>query len=168
MLRAALVTGSIACVATLAAAAMCGARTSRGPIAPINATSHIVWGREAATALDADVNHTLPALALNEGACVFWAALYEKAFGRAADRGDAATALLGGGAVAALAYLVDYHLVAKRLTPGWELQLSGRSLALIYVALALSFPLRGLLQRMVSKESGIPTGHHSDRFTGPR
>ncbi len=147
MLREALITGSIACAATLAAAAVLGARERSSAVAPINATSHILWGGEAALAREPDLRHTVPGVALNEGACVFWAMFYEKAFGRRAERGDLGAALAGGGAIAALAYLVDYHLVSKRLTPGWELQLSGRSLALMYAALALSLPLRGLLRR---------------------
>ena len=147
MLRDALVTGSIACVATLAAAALLGARERGSAVAPINATSHILWGEAAAQARKPDLKHTVPGVALNEGACVFWAAFYEKAFGRRAERGDIAAAVAGGGATAALAYLVDYHLVSKRLTPGWELQLSGRALAVMYAALALSLPLRGLLRR---------------------
>jgi hypothetical protein len=147
MMRDALITGSIACIATLAAAAALGARERGSAVAPINATSHILWGEEAADARVPDLKHTVPGVALNEGACVFWALFYEKLFGRSAERGDAAAAFAGGGAVAALAYLVDYHLVSKRLTPGWEHQLSGRSLAVMYAALALSFPLRGLLRR---------------------
>jgi hypothetical protein len=146
MLRDALISGSIACVATLAAAALLSARERGSAVAPINATSHILWGEEAAQARVPDLKHTVPGVALNEGACVFWAAFYEKLFGRRAERGDIAAAVAAGGAVAALAYLVDYHLVSKRLTPGWEHHLDGRSLAVVYTALALSLPLRGLLR----------------------
>ena len=149
VLRDALVTGSIACIATLAAAALCGNARKGTAVAPINATSHVVWGDEATHALRPDVKHTVTGVAINEGASVFWAAIYEQFFGRRADRGEWAVALAGGGAIAALAYLVDYHLVSKRLTPGWEHHLDGRSLAAIYAALALSFPLRGLLRRFV-------------------
>lgn len=146
-MRDALISGSLACLATLAAAAYCGARRNGNAVAPINATSHVVWGDEAGRAPLPDVKHTVPGVAINEGACVFWAAFYEKAFGRAADRGAIATAIAGGGAIASLAYLVDYHLVSRRLTPGWELHLDRRSLAIVYAALALSLPLRGLLRR---------------------
>lgn len=146
-MRDALITGSIACIATLAAAALLGAKERGSAVAPINATSHILWGDEdAAQARVPDVRHTVPGVALNEGACVFWALFYEKAFGHRAERGDLRAALAGGAAVAGLAYLVDYHLVSKRLTPGWELQLSRRSLAAMYAALALSFPLRGIFR----------------------
>ena len=147
MLRDALVTGSIACVATLAAAALCSAARKGSAVAPVNATSHVLWGEEAARALRPDAKHTLPGVAINEGASVFWAAIYEQVFGRRAERGEWGAALAGGAAIAALAYLVDYHLVSKRLTPGWEHHLDGRSLAAVYAALGLSLPLRGLLRR---------------------
>jgi hypothetical protein len=44
-----------------------------------------------------------------------------------------------------VAYVVDYHVVPKRLTPGIESRLSCRSLLLVYVVLALSLGLGGLL-----------------------
>ena len=74
----------------------------------------------------------------------------------AADRGQIAKALLGGGTVAALAYVTDYHAVPERLTPGWEERVSNRSLALIYAVLALSLPVRGLLRYWTRNEPGKP------------
>jgi hypothetical protein len=147
MLRDALITGSIVCGVTLAAAALCGARKNGNAVAPINATSHVLWGDEAARAGNLDAKHTISGVALNEGASVFWGAIYERAFGRRAEQGEWTAALAGGGVIAALAYLVDYHLVSRRLTPGWEHHLDGRSLLVVYVALAASLPLRGLLRR---------------------
>lgn len=145
--RSATRSGAIAAGATALCAALGGKRDSGNAIAPINATSHIVWGESAGAVGNVDVRHTVPGTVLHAGACVFWATFYEKLFGRAADRGDVATALLGGAAVAAAAYVTDYHVVPKRLTPGWEARLSPRSLAAVYTVLALSLPLRGLLRR---------------------
>jgi len=145
-LRNATQSGAIAAGTVSAAVAWAGIRDSGNAVAPVNATSHIVWG-ESAGAVDAvDAKHTLTGMALNAGACVFWATFYERWFGRAAERGDVGTALLGGAAVATAAYVTDYHLVPKRLTPGWEARISPRSLAAAYVVLALSLPLRGLLR----------------------
>ena len=138
--------GTIASASTAATAAACGARDSDSGIAAVNAVSHIVWGSEAANVRVADLKHTVPALLLNTGATIFWAALYERAFGHAAERGQIAKALLGAGAVTALAYVTDYHVVPKRLTPGWEERVSNRSLGIIYAVLALTFPVRGLLR----------------------
>jgi hypothetical protein len=150
-LRNAAISGSIACAATLAAVAACGVRRRRGATSPINAISHVFWGDEAAGAVRPDLRHTVPAIVINEGAAIFWAALYERAFGRAAEQGRIVTAFMGGAAVAALAYLVDYRAVPKRLTPGWEYHLRGLSLAAVYAALALSLPARGLIRRMLAQ-----------------
>lgn len=53
--------------------------------------------------------------------------------------------------MAALAYLVDYHLVPKRLTPGWEERVSDRSLAAIFGAMAVSLPIRRLLEELIER-----------------
>ncbi|HET7201747.1 MAG TPA: hypothetical protein VFI92_00115 [Steroidobacteraceae bacterium] len=146
-LRSATQSGAIAAGTVTAAVAVAGARDSGSAVAPLNATSHIAWGESAGAVESVDAKHTLLGMTLNAGACVFWATFYEKWFGRAAERGDVGAALLGGAAVATAAYVTDYHLVPKRLTPGWESRISRRSLAAAYVVLALSLPLRGLLQR---------------------
>jgi hypothetical protein len=145
LLEATAASGAIACVVTAAAAATVGAFASGSAVAPINATSHVIHGEGAANVTTIDGRHTALGLAINYGASAFWAGLYEAGFGRAAERGEVAKASAGAVAVAALAYVTDYHLVPKRLTPGWEERMPRRSLALIYTALALCLPVRGLL-----------------------
>ena len=163
----AVVSGSVACAATAAMAAWRGTRDGNSAMAPINATSHVLWGPSAADVHVADLKHTASGLLINEGAGVFWAALYERLFGADADKGNAVRALAGGGIVAAIAYVTDYHLVPKRLTPGWEQRISGRSLALVYAALAVILPLRGLLrywsQRQTSKPVPVSAGPYVRR-----
>jgi hypothetical protein len=144
--RDAAVSGSIVCVATAATAAVCGVRDSGSAAAPINSTSHVVWGEAAAAIEEVDLAHTGLGLTVNYGASAFWAGLYERWFGDAAERRDLGAAAAGAVAVTALAYLTDYHVVPQRLTPGWEQRLRPSSLALIYGAMALSLPLRGLLR----------------------
>jgi hypothetical protein len=148
--RRAAISGGVAAAATAMYVARAGARDSGSAIAPFNATSHIAWGdRSSASRVErADGKHTLPGLLLHVGACILWATIYERYFGRAAEKGDAGKALAGGGAVAAAAYVTDYHVVPKRFTPGWETRVSDRSLAGIYTILALALPLRGLLRRL--------------------
>jgi hypothetical protein len=147
-LRDALLAGSIVCVVTLATVAIRGRADSGSAVAPINATSHVVYGPEAANVDIPDAKHTLPGLAINAGASVFWATLYERLFGRG-NSGHVGRTLLGGAVVAALAYLVDYHLIPKRLTPGWEERVSGRSLGYIFGAMALSLPVRSVIKRLL-------------------
>ena len=145
--RSAVSSGAVTAVATAGSVSLAGARDTGSAVAPINATSHVAWGESAADFEGIDAKRTGLGMLLNAGACAFWATFYERYFGRAADRGDARTALLGGGIVAAAAYVTDYHLVPKRLSPGWEHRLSGRSLAMTYAVLALSLSLRGLLRK---------------------
>jgi hypothetical protein len=143
-----LVAGCLVFIATLAAAALRGRVDSGSAIAPINATSHIVFGSEAGNVDKPSFRHTLPGVVLNAGASVFWAAIYQRLFDRVGQRSGAGAALLGGAAVAALAYLVDYRLIPQRLTPGWEYRVSGRSLAMIFAAMAASLAVRRVLERL--------------------
>lgn len=143
-----MVVGSIVCVATLVAAAVRGRIDSGNAVAPINATSHVVFGPEAGDVGVPDLKHTPLGVAINAGASVFWAAIYQQLFDRDGQRGGLITSVLGGAAVAALAYLVDYRLIPQRLTPGWEYRVSGRSLTMIFGAMALSLPVRRVLERL--------------------
>lgn len=145
-LRSATLTGAVAACTTGASVSATGKRDSGSAVAPLNATSHIAWGESAGQVETVDAKHTLVGSAIHLGACIFWATVYERWFGRAAERGDLARALAGAGAVAAAAYVTDYRLVPRRLTPGWEQRLSAESLAAAYCVLALTLPLRGLVR----------------------
>ena len=138
----AIASGSLAGLATTATVALCGARQAGSAAAPINATSHVLWGDEARSANAVDVKHTVSGLLINTGAGVFWSLVHELALRRSRNRGRA-TAAATGAAVAALAYVVDYHLIPRRLTPGWELRLPRRSVALGFVALGAALAVAG-------------------------
>lgn len=125
--RDSLATGAVADAAVLAALAVNGRRDSASAIAPINAASHVAWGEEAGAVQTVTVRHTLPGLLINTGAGIWWALVLQKLFGRAVDRGGLPTALAAGAATAGLAYLLDYRLLPRRLSPGWEQRLTPRS-----------------------------------------
>jgi drug/metabolite transporter (DMT)-like permease len=108
---------------------------------PINAISHIVWGRHAAKQTEPTLRYTGMGLLLNVAACVFWAGCYH-AWRRMTPKSDsvlraASTAVW----TSALAYIIDYHLVPRRFTPGFELSLSRRSFPWVYTALAVGLLL---------------------------
>jgi hypothetical protein len=132
-----LTTGAVATAATTLAAAALGQAEGGNAVAPINAVSHIFWGDEAAAADRPDARHTLTGLALNAAAVTSWAAVQELLMPRSGPR-RLGRALLAGAAVAALAYVTDYHVVPRRLTPGFEKRLSDPSLLGVYATLALS------------------------------
>ncbi len=54
-----------------------------------------------------------------------------------------ARSLIAGVATAGIAYVVDFYVVPKRLTPGFEKRLSNRSLLGIYAALAAGLMISG-------------------------
>jgi hypothetical protein len=145
----ALISGTIAGVTTALAAAALGERERSSPAAPLNATSHIVFGDEAARQKRPSLKYTLTGFLLNHAAAVMWAAVYEALFGRTTDTRHLGRSLAGGAAVAGLAYLTDYYLVPERLTPGFEKPLSKGALGTIFGVLGLSLPLRGVVRSLM-------------------
>lgn len=141
ILARALASGTIAGMTSALASALTGKRETASYAAPLNATSHVFWGDEAARQNDVSAKYTGTGFLLNHASAIFWAAIYEKWFARKADNifgsKSPLTPLIGAAAVTAGAYVTDYYFVPKRFTPGYEKRLSGSSMAIIYGALAL-------------------------------
>ena len=161
LLARAMTSGTVSALAVSAAAALAGKRETRSYAAPINATSHILWGDEAARHDGVSLKYTASGFLLNHLAAVMWAAVHEKWVGPALSRWFNQRPALaplapaaGAAVVAAGAYVTDYYLVPKRFTPGYEKRLSGKSLAVIYGALTLGLAAGTLLAGRRS-ESGI-------------
>jgi hypothetical protein len=140
ILRRALVSGTLAAAAVTLVASFAARRATGSSAAALNATSHFLWGERAARKNGYSMRYTGVGYAANYGASIFWALFYE-VLGR---KRTPAQALRDGALVSAGAYVTDYHLVPKRLTPGFELRLSGKALACIYLALALGLSARDL------------------------
>jgi uncharacterized protein involved in exopolysaccharide biosynthesis len=65
---------------------------------------------------------------------MFWSVLLEKWLG---PRGRTLQELaIAGASTAALAAVVDYALMPRRLTPGWELSLTRKAMAGAFAAMA--------------------------------
>ncbi|ACC73878.1 hypothetical protein PPMP20_29740 [Paraburkholderia phymatum] len=149
VLRRALESGLAA--GTLAAVFAGWRATSEGSamLAPINAVTHCIWPRRAFRETGFSPRFTLTGLAIHHASAVFWALLFEAVNARLA-RGTSRTTPLAtataAAATAATAYIVDYHVVPERLTPGFDIHLSNRSLAGVYVALAAGFAVAALLR----------------------
>jgi len=134
-------TGTIAGVATTVTAVLCGMIEENKPLAPLNAVSHIVWGETAAHQDNLSAKFTATGLALNTIAVTLWAGVFEWIQSRAVEKPDLTQSLINGAAVSGLAFMTDYYLVPKRLTPGFEKRLSNASLLAIYSTLALDLAL---------------------------
>jgi hypothetical protein len=149
-LVSALVTGTVASLASAAALALLSRAEGKGALQPVNATSHWLHGEQAADCDELDATHTLVGFATHYASAVFWALPFE--FWLARHRPSSAGTLLRSACVtSAVAAAVDYGITPKRLTPGWELVLSKRSLVVTYGALALGLALgTRLAQALIS------------------
>lgn len=133
----------MASITSTLVASLLGERRTRSYAASINATSHWVWGDEAKYRRCTDVPHTVVGYAIHHACSVFWATGYEALM---ASR-KPPHPLVGAGAVALVAYVVDYHCIPDRLTPGFEGHLRGRDMVATYGAFAAGLAATTLLRR---------------------
>ena len=110
----------------------------------MNATSHWLNGRRAASHRSADVAHTAVGLATHQAATFFWAALFE--WWISPRRPLRPLPMLQYAlATSVVAAAVDYGATPKRFTPGWEFVLSKRSMAAAYAAMAFGMAAGALI-----------------------
>lgn len=141
-----LLTGTSAATLSAAALVLLSLFEGRSGAQPLNATSHWLHGDDAAAEREADLPHTGVGGITHLLSAVFWAVPFEIWQSRrpAQTPGELAR---DATVMSAIAAAVDYGLTPKRFTPGWELVLPTRSMALAYGALALGLALGGGLSR---------------------
>lgn len=133
--------------------------TARAPVdgspsyAPLNAVTHCLWPRRAFSETSMSARFTLTGLAIHQTAAIFWGVVFETWLARK-PRCDtrratpsAVATIAVAGATTALAYAVDYHVVPRRLTPGFEAHLSDRSIFYVYAALAAGLAVVALSRK---------------------
>ena len=129
-------------VATMIGVVAMAAVTGKALLAPVQAISHILFGPSVLKSSRVDLMKVGFEFILNILAMIGWCSVAELVFqvhGRPA--GTLWVSALVSGAVTMLAYFVDFRVVPKRLTPGFEHVLSRRSLYLVYLGLALAMCL---------------------------
>jgi hypothetical protein len=147
-LREGAVTGTTGSVLSTLALAVLGRKQAGSAAAPLNAVSHWLWDEEALRVDRPTWRHTLVGYLTQHAASVFWATLYARLFGHSPEAKRLPAAIAGGIATSAVAYVVDYTVTPKRLTPGYEHRLDGRGMFAVYAALAGGFALGAMaLQR---------------------
>lgn len=136
-LPGALIAGAFASFASTLALLWAGRRETGSYTASTNSTSHWLWDRSALVVYSPTWRHTLPGYLIHHAASTFWALPYVWlcAHPRVGRRLPRAAAVAG--AVAAVACAADYTLAPRRFTPGFEHQLSRRSMALVYALFAV-------------------------------
>jgi hypothetical protein len=143
--RRACASGTAAGLCAAGAAAYCARREGATAYAPLNAVTHCIWPERAPRERGFSLRHTVLGLGIHQAAAVFWALLFERIVPRAPREHPVAVAAAAAG-TAATAYLVDYHFVPKRLTPGFEAHLGPRSMTHVYVGIALGLAAAALLR----------------------
>lgn len=156
--RTALLAGASASAATTATIGLAGLGENGSPWPALNAVSKMVHGNHAPWRDEPSWKFTGTGALLNAAAVFSWAAVYAVLRGRRRDT-DVVKAVTAGAATAALAYVIDYHVVPERFTPGFERRLSGRSLGLIYGALALG---------LAASELATPDGLDAEDVPAPQ
>jgi hypothetical protein len=142
----ALVTGTAASIVSTAALALLARAEGKSAVQPTNATSHWLQGDSAALYRGADAAHTLVGYATHHASTLFWAVPFE-AWLAFRPPHTVAGLLRDACAMSAIAAAIDYGVTPKRLTPGWELVLSKRSVAATYGAMALGLAAGALVAR---------------------
>lgn len=153
-------------VATLAVAALLGIqarRQGKSAVQPINATSHWLEGPRVGRKRTLDLRHTGVGFLTNHAASIFWAILLQLLLSRKATASEVATK---AALISATAALVDYGLVPKRLTPGWEHTLGKRGVVTGFVALALGLFAGTMIAQRLLAVWNFPRTNKFDGWNG--
>jgi hypothetical protein len=143
-LRYVVICGSLSGLSSAAALALAGRSETRSASRPINATSHWLHGDDAAAVGDVDARHTGVGLVTHQASAFFWAVPFSAWLASRPPRSPVQM-VRDSAVMAAVAAAVDYGLVPRRLTPGWELVLSKRGVASGFLGLAFGFAVGGWL-----------------------
>ncbi len=142
----ALSSGTLAGVGSAAAVMAVAQREGKVPWQPLNGTSHWLWGARAGSVPKMDGPHTAVGAATHQASAMFWGAIFGAWIGRS-PRPGTGEIIAKAAVTGAVAAVVDYGLVPRRATPGWEHAVSNRGVAAGFVGLAAGLALGALLVR---------------------
>lgn len=144
-LRTGLVAGAGASLLSTAALMLAGRHEAGSAVAPTNATSHWLWGRESLAADRASLRHTGVGYVTHHLAATFWATAYAWLRGNRPGAQSVPATLAGALATSVVSCVVDYTVTPERLRPGFEHRLSKPALAVMYGAFAIGLAAGCLL-----------------------
>lgn len=140
------ISGTAAALSSGAAAARLARANGASAVAPLNAVTHCLWPRTAFQEQAPSARYTLTGAVIHLGSGVFWGVLFEALRGTRRSITPIATC---AAATAAIAYVVDYHVVPDRVTPGFEAHVPKRSFPVIYAALGMGLFLATAASRRI-------------------
>jgi len=159
----ALVSGSSASVASTVTLSICSKLEEDSAAGAINGPSQWVWGEHEAYTRRATWRHTAVGYTIHHASSIFWALFYEHLFGRSRKRdlqGVSPVRIAAeAGAIAGIAYVIDYYVVPKRLRPGFKKHLGPMSIFATYAAFAA-----GLAATTWGRKRSKPGAHEGCRI----
>jgi hypothetical protein len=145
--RQAAISGTAASLLSTAVLALAGKLERNAPAGPINGPSQWLFGRQAAYRRSPSLRYTVTGFLIHHAMATGWALLHERLFGRNKQAQTPARRLRNAATTAAVANFVDYKLTPRRLQPGFEAQLSKKSLLAVYAAFAVGLTVYELTRR---------------------
>jgi hypothetical protein len=145
--RNGLVSGTVASIVSTISLAILGKAELDESAAPVNGPSQWIWGSHAPYENRFSLRYTVVGYVIHHAASVFWAILHEKFRSRLSPSSSATSVMAPAIITSAAAYVVDFYVTPKRLTPGFEHRLSKRSLLMVYGTFALGLATVALVDR---------------------
>lgn len=142
----AVISGTAASLISTAALALLARAEGKSALQPANATSHWYHGDSAAIHADGDVAHTAVGYGTHHASALFWALPFQVWLEAQPPR-SALELLRDASVMSAIAAAVDYGVVPRRVSPGWELVVSRKSMLVAYGAVALGLAGGALVVR---------------------
>ncbi|UXI68928.1 hypothetical protein [Tahibacter amnicola] len=133
VIRSAVLVGTVAAVVSTLAVSVCSRRQTGHGASGTNATSHWLWRRRALRQHRPSLRYTALGYLIHHASSIWWA-LFFAGWRQPGDQPLRVAAKAG--TIAAAAAAVDYGVVPRRLTPGFEAHLRLSDMALVYAAFA--------------------------------
>lgn len=121
----------------------------------LNAPSHWLYGEEAFSKHRFIWRFTAGGFIIHHAAACFWAFFYDRLLRVIRARRDPAKIVVATTVLTAIAALIDLKVVPRRLSPGFEHQLSSKSLMWVYGAFGAGL-LLGHVVHALDKDSFGP------------
>lgn len=144
------VSGTIVSLTTTVVLMLLAKMEGKAPLQPVNSTSHWLHGERAGSIRQADMAHTVLGYGTHHASAIFWAFLFEAWLSMRPPRSTLGL-VRGAAATAAVAATVDYGVVPRRLSPGWEAVLSKRSIAAAFGTMTAGLVLGAIASRKLRR-----------------
>lgn len=131
-----ILSGSAASVVSTAIIAARSQAETGSPLSGTNSTSHWLWGEKAGDQRDLNLRYTGLGYLTHHLSSIFWGVVFERWFPNRHRRPQALESSRNALAVTTLAGATDYLAMPRRLTPGFERHLSGKSMFLVFAGFA--------------------------------